>query len=447
MLELPELEQRLSNLQSQVERLWRKAESSVPPVEQRLAAMADQYAEYLKRWAATVERHTQAVAQLESYAAEWKDAGTRVRQETADRLHELEGTIEREWDSLRRMQEEPIRELREQAESLTQASMAMANASRQGLDRTEARFATFETEVHLRLTELTRELQTAIAEMKARLDRDPATRADTQWSLDDVTRLHGQLRDGARPAGEFPHTIDHASVPGRELPAGATAEVHDSRPARSAEARRPSDRHESARAIRSRAPVAVLAGVVLLAAIFGWRMQQQIRTASDRALVAERKSELAVSDAARQTDQARKLAAAQIDEARQLGSRTQRIGDVLAAPDLIRFNLRGGNGASGQALFSRSRGFVVSVSGVPAVQANGAYTVWLLTRIAPVKAGTFVPEADGSITLAQETPVVPRAVVGVMITAEASDAAETPAGTAILSSVVPPVQPSSEDEQ
>src|SRR6187455_225703 len=59
VLELPELEQRLSNLQTQVERLWRKAEANVPPIEQRLAAMADQYAEYLKRWAATVERHTQ----------------------------------------------------------------------------------------------------------------------------------------------------------------------------------------------------------------------------------------------------------------------------------------------------------------------------------------------------------------------------------------------------
>ena len=42
VLELPELEQRLSNLQTQVERLWRKAETSVPPIEQRLAAMADQ---------------------------------------------------------------------------------------------------------------------------------------------------------------------------------------------------------------------------------------------------------------------------------------------------------------------------------------------------------------------------------------------------------------------
>ena len=192
VLELPELEQRLSNLQSQVERLWRKAETSVPPIEQRLAAMADQYAEYLKRWAATVERHTTPSRSSRRTPANGRTASTRVRQETAERLQDLESTIEREWDTLKRMQEEPIRELREQAESLTQVSLAMANASQQGVERAEARFASFETEVHIRLTELTRELTAALAEMKARLDRHPASRdASSQWSLDEVTGCMG----------------------------------------------------------------------------------------------------------------------------------------------------------------------------------------------------------------------------------------------------------------
>ena len=55
-----------------------------------------------------------AVTQLEAYASEWRDASSQMRQETADRLNELESTIEREWDTLKRMQEEPIRQLREQ---------------------------------------------------------------------------------------------------------------------------------------------------------------------------------------------------------------------------------------------------------------------------------------------------------------------------------------------
>src|SRR5688572_14718122 len=301
VLELPELEQRLSNLQSQVERLWKKAEANVPPIEQRLAAMADQYAEYLKRWAATVERHTHAVAQLEAYASEWKDASSRVQQETADRLQDLETTIEREWDTLKRMQEEPIRELREQAESLTQVSLAMASASQQGVERAEARFAAFETEVHLRLNELTRELTSAVAEMKARVDRQAASRdPSTQWSLDDVTKLHGQLRDGGR--GPLPHTIDSAPVSGpRELPLPSSAEAAERRePARVTLGRRPLPdavrRHDGGIPIRW--AVGLLGVVVLIAGVFGWRLQDQVKTAAERARIAEVRSNTVVAEAA-----------------------------------------------------------------------------------------------------------------------------------------------------
>ena len=441
MLELPELEQRLSNLQSQVERLWRKAEASVPPIEQRLAVMADQYAEYLKRWAATVERHTQAVSQLEAYASEWKDASTRVRQETAERLHELETTIEHEWDTLKRMQAEPIRELREQAESLTQVSLAMANASQQGVERAEARFAAFETEVHLRLNELTRELTTAIAEMKARIDRQAGARdSASQWSLDDVTRLHGQLRDGARTTGEFPHTIEHAPVTSqRELPPGDVVPSSERKaPEHVTLGGRPVPDNGviNGGAIPRKWLVAgAIAAVVLVAGIFGWRLQSQIATANERALIAQQKADTAMSDAARQTAEAQRAAAQQIDEARQMVARTQRIGSITSAPDLIRFNLSGANGASGQALFSRSRGLVVNSFRVP--PPNGILLAWLLTPQGALKAGPLTADADGSFALVQELPSIPRRVTGVIVTDEASDTVETPSGPPVLSRVVP----------
>jgi hypothetical protein len=438
VLELPELEQRLSNLQSQVERLWRKAEANVPPIEQRLAAMADQYAEYLKRWAATVERHSNAVAQLEAYASEWKDANVRVRQETADRLHELETTIEREWDSLRRMQEEPIRELREQAESLTQVSLAMANASQQGVERAEARFAAFETEVHLRLNELTRELTTAVAEMKMRIDRLPSSRdAAAQWSLDDVTRLHGQLRDGARTSDQFPQTIEHAAVTGpREIPSAVVRE----RPAPTLPDHltvdRPAPRVWTGGPRRWAPLAAAVAGGVILVSFFGWRLQSEIREATERAVIAEQKANMAVSDANRQMDEQRQENEKQLRDTRDLMLRMQMMANVTNAPDLIRFNLRGDNGASGQALFSRSRGVVVSASRLPPPPTNVPYTAWLLTRTTPVKLGSLVAEADGTVTLAAGAPNVPRAVIGVMVSAEPSEPRETPAGVTVLSSVV-----------
>ena len=447
MLELPELEQRLSNLQTQVERLWRKAETQIPPVEQRLAAMADQYAEYLKRWAATVERHTQAVTQLETYAAEWKDATTQVRQETADRLQDLETTIEREWETLKRMQEEPIRELREQAESLTQVSLAMATASQQGVDRAEARFASFESEVHLRLSELTRELQAALTEMKARLDRQGIRPdASAQWSLDEVTRLHGQLRDGVRPTNEFPHTIDHPTAPTgpRELPAATVVDA-ETRPRFS---RPRTETEPPARAIPAKwtAAVMVLGAGVLLAAIFGWRMQGQITRATERARISELKADAAINDSARRLAEARELVEQQAASAREMATRTQKIADVLSAPDVIRYNLFGvgDNGASGQALFSRSQGLVVSGSHVPTPPPNATHQVWLLTPV-PVKAGSVRPEPDGSLTLVQQLANLPRRVVGVMITTEPSEAVESPSGAAVLTSVSRVAQPAAEE--
>jgi hypothetical protein len=447
VLELPELEQRLSNLQSQVERLWRKAETSVPPIEQRLAAMADQYAEYLKRWAATVERHTTAVSQLEAYASEWRDSSTRVRQETADRLQDLETTIEREWDTLKKMQEQPIRELREQAESLTQVSLAMANASQEGVERAEARFAAFETEVHIRLTELTRELTTAIAEMKARIDRQTGARdASSQWSLDEVTRLHGQLRDGTRPAGQFPHTIEHDPVSGpRELPSAATMDstehrVSDRIPFGVQPDAGPKSTHPEGLPIKWVAALALLGLAVVMAAVFGWRMQGQIKAATDRATVAETKADFAVSDGLRQAEAARAEKEKQAADAREMAGRVQRIGNVMTAPDLIRFALAGSNGASGQALFSRSRGLVINGSGLPSPPENASYVGWLLTRFAPVKMGPLTVEPDGTVTLVQPVPTVPR-ISGVMVTQETADGGDAPSGAPVLRSAVQQIQP------
>jgi hypothetical protein len=182
---------------------------------------------------------------------------------------------------------------------------------------------------------------------------------------------------------------------------------------------------------------------VVLAGFFGWRLQGQITAATERAAIAEQKANDAVTDA-RKADQEREAAAEQLAEMREIANRAQRIGNVTAAPDLIRFNLFGANGASGHALFSRSRGLVVSGSGLPSLPPNRAFQTWLLTPTAPVKAGTLVAEPDGTLTLVGQTPIVPRRVVGVMVTEEPSDAGDTPSGAPVLSSVVRSPEPPAE---
>jgi hypothetical protein len=427
---VPELEQRLSNLQWQMERLWQVAEGNAQSVEQRLAGMADQYAENLKRWAVTTERHSRTVTQLESYVAEWKDANSRIQQDTFQRLRELETIIQHEWDGLKKIHEQPVKELREQAANLTEVCIATASVARQGFDRAEARLASFEEDVHLILGEFGRDLQSVLAEMKALPGHQGRQEGAPPWSLDDVTRLHGQLResgDGAQPAGGVVRPADPPAARALlELPAATVAGAGV-----------PTDEQPLPRKWRLAVVGLGLAAIITVG--FGWYLQNQVSVAAGRARQAELESQRAAADAAREAAVAREEAAREVASAREMANRAERIGNVLAAPDLIRYSLSGGTGApgaSGQALWSRTRGFVFSGSRLPPPPPNGSHQVWLLTRVAPIKASTFMPGPDGTVTLVEQGLNVPRAVVGVMVTAEAGPAGDSPSGAPILTSIV-----------
>jgi len=110
------------------------------------------------------------------------------------------------------------------------------------------------------------------------------------------------------------------------------------------------------------------------------------------------------------------------------------ISDVLAAPDLIRFPLVGRESveaASGQVLWSRSRGILVfSATGLPAPPQDSTYQVWLLTRTGAVSVATFVPDSDGRATVAA-TPKVPP-LVGAIVTMERKGGNPTPSGEPLL---------------
>ena len=437
--DVTDLEQRLMNLQWQVERLSQATEGNVQQVEQRLTGMADQYAENLKRWAITAERHSRTVTQLESYVSEWKDANSRIQQDTFQRLRELETTIQHEWDALRKIHEQPVKELREQAASLTEVCIATANVAQKGFDRAEARLASFEDDVHVVLGEFGRDLQSLLTEMKvrheqpARLDNGAAP-----WPLDDVTRLHSQLRDSGevvRPGGGRGLFDQSGASAARELPSAATSDVEAPEGARTDAS---ATRGEQQIPRNWRFAVIGLGLAVIVAGAFGWYLQNQVRAAAARAQQAELESQRAAAESMRQAGVAREEAAREIASARAMATRAELIGNVLAAPDLIRYNLSG-SGATGQALWSRTRAFVFSGSRIPAL-ASGTYQVWLLTRLAPVRASTFMPDADGTVTVVEQGLIVPRAVVGVMVTAEPTDGGETPSGEPILTSIVATVE-------
>jgi anti-sigma-K factor RskA len=425
------LEERLSTLQAQIEHLRRTSISDPRVVEQRLARLTDVGAEILKRWSATADRHAAAVSQFEAHLRELSDAGTQLQKDASQRIADLERVIQQEWDALRHLHEAPVKQLVDQAANLTEVCVATANSAQQGFDRAETRLAAIETDFQRNASELTREIRTVLAELR---NLSPVTQRQLaeppSWPLDDVTRLHRQLRER--------QDTDGAAV--RALPESSLRA--DARPAASAEsANNVAD--DQPRVAASEAPgggrlarAALAAGVVLLVAagVFVWRLERDVRASAARVDESQRQLRLAADAASRQLAQKQDEAARELAAAQQLATRAQTIGDVLAAPDLIRYPLQGRDAlaaASGQMLWSRSRGFVFSASGMPAPPDNATYQMWLLVRGGAVSGGTFLPDAGGRVTLA-DAPKVPPPMLGAIVTMERKGGSDTPSGEPLL---------------
>src|SRR4051812_4721121 len=205
--EIVAVDQRLARLQTPIDRVdgtlttWREAQDHLPPLETRLSRLSEQCADVLKQWAANGERHAHAVGELEARLSGWNDIEARLQRDATFRFHALERVIEQEWASLRTIHEEPARQLRAQAESLTEICITTAGSAQTGIEQAEARLARLETDLHRRMGELSHELHAAVAELAHRTDSPVARRPAAPWSLDEVTRLHEEIRgaSGASP--------------------------------------------------------------------------------------------------------------------------------------------------------------------------------------------------------------------------------------------------------
>jgi hypothetical protein len=182
-----------------------------------------------------------------------------------------------------------------------------------------------------------------------------------------------------------------------------------------------------------------LYAAVLLLAILGtaaffavWtqrRVDARLNEAADRVSAAERERDAT-------TAATREQAARQVAAARQSAAQAQIVGNVLAAPDLVRYWLVGPEGTSrayAQVLFSRSRGMVFSASRLPPAAAGKTYQLWLITRGAPVSAGVITPDSAGRVTLATDVPLsVPSRLTGALVTVEAAGGAAQPSAETVL---------------
>jgi hypothetical protein len=405
-----------------------------PGLEQRLSrfeAQLDRFSLTLQHWQQTQDR---------TPPADLHDVDRRIRT--------LEETIDREADTLRRLHEEPLKQLQAEAASLREICLA-ASHSVDGLDQSESRLAALQTDMHLRLKELTGTLQALVTDLQARGSSAVSVHGPgAPWAIDRVMDLHEELR---RAEGEV-HDSTYRPASGgavppfpretRALPAAteALAErvqmLEHEVSAEKEEASREAERQRRQRKWQYGAAALLLLAAVIVAAVGERRIQGRLNDAVAQVSAAERQAAAATELANQQVAAARETADRQIAEARQSAQRAETIGNILTAPDLVRFNLTGGpNGqrSSAQLLWSRSRGLVLSASRLPAAPPESVYQLWLWTSADPVSGGLFVPDASGGATLVSAVPPkVVGPVIGVAVTVERSGGRQVPSGPTVL---------------
>jgi hypothetical protein len=331
----------------------------------------------------------------------------RLVEESAQRMEHLEDRISREWSALREQYEEPLRGFKEQANELRLASLEAA-----------------------RSVALSRQIaESSFAAMAARIPMPPPGLATASggiepWSLDDVTRVHQEVR-AARQAGGIDVADDVGGLPAQPvaLDPGAT--------------RSTSAGQRTAIVI---AVVMLLLGAGAGLVAYTSQMRARINAVDSRMQAAAAR----LVDAERQTAAAREDADRQIRDAQRTALRAQAIADIIASPDLRRIDLVGrtpAQGAYAQALASQSRGFLLNASRLPAVPEGKTYQVWALSRGNAVSLGVFGPDEGGRGNLLVDGALsIPR-LASVVVSLEDSGGAALPTGAIYLAAPPqPPVQ-------
>lgn len=453
-------DKRLTDLQSHLERLaesldqWRDQQDHLKPAEERLADLTRQCGEIVHQWSANSDRQERAVRQLEERVSAFSAVEERLHRETAMRMQSIERAIEQEWSGLRQLHAAPVRELREQAVALGEISVAAANSSVSGLERAEARLADIERTLHYHLSGVSQRLDQAVEEIRS-ASTHPAVRADaappapasqsSTWPIEGVVRLHNQLRESTEP----PRPVMPAkSVPTFSLPSHEPEleyrleSLEQAIADRTAELRDTAERGQSTSRL-TKIGLFVSAAILAFAIGAGLNLRREARDAAARAAEAQDQARVALDNAAQQVTALREESAKQVASAREEAARAQAVGDVLAAPDIVRFSVNGTgpNGVSGQVLWSRTRGLVFSGVRLPAVPPRMTYQLWLLTDTGPISGGIFVPDADGRVTYVGPALDVSRLVTGTALTVEPEGGSQVPSDASLLRNRTAPRNP------
>ncbi|MDQ3419501.1 MAG: anti-sigma factor [Acidobacteriota bacterium] len=448
----PELQAQIEDIRGALEE-WRRKREYSQATEQRLARITVQCARMVETWQQLEQRRAVALAGIAGGLEGGLEigAGENARDTAVGaRLHALERTIEHEWEALPEGDERA---------TLAESCVAAAELTLKGFARAEARFTALEQDLQTRMDRLSRDLQAVVSELRTSRPQSLPGAAPA-FSLESVMRIHEELRESDPNAPAAQESTSATATTPEPLPAPPTTPT----PAPALALTEVTDRAESAAALAARvesleravsttpeaaprsggwrplhagfALVAVLAAFALL----GWWMQRRVDAslseAASRVADAERQSEATSATARQEAAAAREEAARQVADARQSAAHAQIVGNVLAAPDLLRYWLRASDATSrsyAQVLFSRSRGMVFSASRLPAPGTGKTYQLWLISAGGPVNAGLLTPDAEGRVTLANDVPLSTQGrVSGAFVTLEGAGGSTRPSTDRVL---------------
>jgi anti-sigma-K factor RskA len=116
----------------------------------------------------------------------------------------------------------------------------------------------------------------------------------------------------------------------------------------------------------------------------------------------------------------------------QVSAEQQRSLAVLAAADLVRFDLRGAGSAHARAFWSHRHGLVFSAEQLAPAAPGKTYQLWVISGGTPISAGVFSPGADGQARIVMATPATLTKVDAVAVTVEPEGGLAAPSAAPIL---------------
>ena len=181
-----------------------------------------------------------------------------------------------------------------------------------------------------------------------------------------------------------------------------------------------------------------LAALTAFSAYTFWAFTFELSDTAARAAAAEERLTRLQQRVDTETREAGRMLQRVTAEATTSAARAERLANVLAAPDVQAFRMRGQRtaaAADGQMYSSASRGVALSGAKLPPLSASQTYQVWLVTTRGSIGLGFVAPDAQGRVSAAFDTPPhLPGSVTGFMLSLEPTGGNATPTGPIILAS-------------